>query len=96
MFVDLAPPGRAVPWSYATSSPQYADSPFYVAEANACVERGTAASIALLFWRLHPAALVLVALLLAATHVACQRLRSRGYKRVPCDLTSSYNGHYYA
>ena len=57
MFVDLAPPGRAVPWSYATSSPQYADSPFYVAEANVCVERGTA-PIALLFWSLHPVALV--------------------------------------
>lgn len=83
MFVDLAPPGGALPWSYATSSPQYADSPFYVAEANVCIEPG-AASIALLFWGLHPVALVLVALLLAATHVACQRLRSRGYKRVPC------------
>ena len=89
MFVDLAPPGRAVPWSYATSSPQYADSPFYVAEANVCVERGTA-PIALLFWSLHPVALVLVALLLAVTHVACQRLRSRGgYKRVPCHYYSS-------
>ena len=95
MFVDLAPPGRALPWSYATSSPQYADSPFYVAEANVCIEPGTA-PIALLFWGLHPVALVLVALLLAAAHVACQRLRSRGYKRVPCELTSSYYGHCYS
>ena len=91
----LQAPGRKVPWSTATASPQYADSPFYTAEANVCVERGTA-PIALLFWSLHPVALVLVALLLAVTHVACQRLRSRGYKRVPCELTSSYYGHCYS
>ena len=36
MFVELLSAGGA--WSYATSSPQYDDSPFYTAEANVCTE----------------------------------------------------------
>ena len=94
MFVDLALPGRALPWSCAhrhrSTQTRPSTSPRPTSASSRAPPPSPSSSGG------STGGFVLVALLLAAAHGACQRLRSRGYKRVPCELTSSYYGHCYS